>query len=138
MGFRTMTDDASRRPCPMCGESIAVEARKCRFCGEIVDDSPLPSQSGNDQMAWLIPLKNPQALMAYYLGLFSLIPCFPLGIAAFVLGILGLRHARRDPAVRGRVHAWIGIVLGGFFGLLWLAFTGLMIFVALVENNRVR
>jgi predicted RNA-binding Zn-ribbon protein involved in translation (DUF1610 family) len=26
-----------RRPCPMCGEMIPVEAAKCRFCGEIFD-----------------------------------------------------------------------------------------------------
>ncbi len=26
-----------RRPCPMCGEMIAREAVKCRYCGEIFD-----------------------------------------------------------------------------------------------------
>ncbi|MFN9372223.1 MAG: hypothetical protein ACK6D3_10115 [Planctomycetaceae bacterium] len=28
-----------RHPCPMCGESILVEAVKCRFCGELLDDA---------------------------------------------------------------------------------------------------
>src|SRR5262245_2399576 len=27
-----------RRPCPMCGEMIKVDAVKCRFCGEIFDE----------------------------------------------------------------------------------------------------
>ena len=28
-----------RRPCPACGESVIATAAKCRFCGEILDDS---------------------------------------------------------------------------------------------------
>ena len=28
----------NRRPCPMCGEMILVNAVKCRFCGEVFDD----------------------------------------------------------------------------------------------------
>jgi hypothetical protein len=28
-----------RRPCPMCGEMIKVDAAKCRFCGEIFDET---------------------------------------------------------------------------------------------------
>jgi predicted RNA-binding Zn-ribbon protein involved in translation (DUF1610 family) len=28
-----------RRPCPMCGEMIVATAVKCRFCGEILDDT---------------------------------------------------------------------------------------------------
>ncbi len=29
--------DANRKPCPMCGEMIVVNAAKCRFCGEVFD-----------------------------------------------------------------------------------------------------
>lgn len=29
--------EEARRPCPRCGESIAVRALKCRFCGAIFD-----------------------------------------------------------------------------------------------------
>jgi predicted RNA-binding Zn-ribbon protein involved in translation (DUF1610 family) len=29
----------ARRPCPMCGEMIVVGAAKCRFCGEIFDET---------------------------------------------------------------------------------------------------
>jgi len=31
-------DDGARRPCPICGESISVHARLCRFCNH-----PLPA-----------------------------------------------------------------------------------------------
>lgn len=30
-------DDLDRKPCPKCGEMIALNALKCRFCGEIFD-----------------------------------------------------------------------------------------------------
>ncbi len=29
----------SRRPCPMCGEMILTTAVKCRYCGEVFDES---------------------------------------------------------------------------------------------------
>lgn len=83
----------------------------------------------------LIPSRNGAALAAYYLGLFSLFPClgFFLGVAAVVLGIQGLRNERRDSAVRGGAHAWIGIICGGLFGLfnlLLLVFAAVGYFLA--------
>ena len=89
---------------------------------------PEPPPQG-DATGGVIPYKNPHALTAYYLGIFSLIPGlgFFLGIAAFVLGLLGLRTKKRHPEVRGTVHAWIGIVIGAVVVLLHLALIGLMI-----------
>ncbi|MBI4557955.1 MAG: DUF4190 domain-containing protein [Candidatus Hydrogenedentes bacterium] len=71
----------------------------------------------------LVPYRNGYALAAYYLGIFSLIPCAGLflGAAAVITGILGLRLARQRPEVRGKVHAWVGIVLGGLIVLLHFA-----------------
>lgn len=62
----------------------------------------------------LIPYKNPSGLIAYYLGVFSLIPCLGLilGPAAIVLGILGIGYANREPRAKGKGHAIAGIVLG--------------------------
>jgi hypothetical protein len=70
----------------------------------------------------IIPYKNVRALTAYYLGVFSAIPVLglPLGLAAFTLGILALRFRRKNPAAGGVVHAWIGILAGGFFSLVYL------------------
>lgn len=89
-----------------------------------------------DSTGGLIPYKNPQALIAYYLGLFSLFPLlgFFLAVPAFVLGIIGLKNRRRNPAVKGSVHAWIGIVMGAIFTVVW----GLVIvalILTLVFNN---
>lgn len=76
-----------------------------------------------DGTGGLIPYKNPHALIAYYLGLFSLFPCLGLllAIPAFILGIMGLQRVKANPVIRGTVHAWIGIIMGGLMTLVWSA-----------------
>ena len=67
-----------------------------------------------DATGGLIPYKNSQALIAYYCGVFSLIPglgCV-LGIVAVVLGVMGLQYAKKNPKAKGTGHAITGIVLG--------------------------
>jgi hypothetical protein len=118
-----MMAEPERIPCPVCGEMIMPAARVCRFCGEQLGDGSLSSDVEGDATGGIIPYKNPPALIAYYCGVFSIIPCFPIGIVAFVLGIKGLRNAKRHPQVRGQVHAWIGIIVGGLFGLIWTGVT---------------
>ena len=83
--------------------------------------APAPPKSGGG-LNVIIPYKNARALMAYYFGVFSVIPVLgiPLGLTAFILGILGLRFRRKHPGAGGVVHAWIGILVGGFFGLAYL------------------
>ena len=82
-----------------------------------------------DGTGGLIPFKNPKALIAYYLGIFSGLPLIglPIGVAAFVLGIMGLRDRARNPIIKGSVHAGIGIGCGGFFALLWTFVLVLMV-----------
>jgi hypothetical protein len=78
----------------------------------------------SDETGGVIPYKNPQALAAYYLAVASFIPCLAIitGPIALILGLKGLKRAKAEPWVRGTVHAWIGIILGGGLGLLNLAF----------------
>lgn len=74
-----------------------------------------PGAHQGDATGGLIPYKNWQALTAYYIGFISLLCCFaglPVGIAAIVLGVMGLQARAKDPVIKGSVHAWIGIVLG--------------------------
>ena len=80
-----------------------------------------PNATEGDGTGGIIPYKNPKALIAYYLGIFSGLPLigFPIGIAAFVLGVMGLRDRQRNPVIKGSIHAGIGIGCGGFFALLW-------------------
>ncbi len=67
-----------------------------------------------DATGGIIPYKNPHALVAYYCGIFSLIPCLGiiLGPIAVAFGVSGLRARKRRPAVRGLAHAWTAIFLG--------------------------
>ena len=80
---------------------------------------PMASSAAGSAVSMIIPYKNVQALIAYYLAVFSVIPCvgLVLGLAAFVLGLRGLKCARENPEAKGKVHAWIGIIVGGLFGL---------------------
>ncbi|MCE3016372.1 MAG: hypothetical protein ACK56W_14730 [Pirellula sp.] len=86
--------------------------------------NPLPNASNindRDATGGIIPYKNPKALIAYYLGILSGLPIIglPIGVAAFVLGIKGLKDRKKNPVIKGSAHAWIGIGCGGFFALLW-------------------
>lgn len=94
--------------------------------------------SDEDNTGGLIPYKNPQALIAYYLGIFSLVPILGLLLAvpAVVLGILGLRARNRKPAIKGSVHAWIGIVMGVLMTLLWGGVVLLGLFAAISSGVR--
>ncbi len=78
-------------------------------------------------MERMIPYKNPPALVAYYLGVFSIVVPF-MGIASLVMGFIGLAKHKKNPLVRGKGHALTGIILG------LLTATGWMILCAGVFN----
>ena len=86
------------------------------------------------------PPKNVHALIAASLGVLSMIPPLGalLGIPALVLGISGLCFQLRNPEAGGRVHAWIGIVLGGLFGFGYLAWIALVIVDGIVYRRLIR
>jgi predicted Zn finger-like uncharacterized protein len=90
------------------------EAPKSRKIARSVRRDP-----ASDAVSTLIPYKNGLALAAYYVGVFSLIPCagLLLGPIAFVLGILGFRYVRANPTAKGTGHAIAGIILGGLTAL---------------------
>ena len=87
--------------------------------GDKIPAYPPPHGQG-DATGGVIPYKNPYALTAYYLGLFGLLCCvtpLPLGLVPLVLGVIGLQKRAQNPAIKGSVHAWIGIVCGGISAL---------------------
>lgn len=90
---------------------------------------PLPVEQG-DATGGVIPYKNPHALTAYYLSIFGLFPLIGilLAIPAVILGISGLKKRKRNPVIKGSVHAWIGIVLGS----LSILYNGLIIVAMIV------
>ena len=87
-----------------------------------MNQAPPPQQQPPEILGGLIPRNGP-ALVAYYCGIFSFIPCLGviLGPVAFVFGILGLKTEKREPFRKGGVHSWVGIICGGLFGLINLA-----------------
>jgi hypothetical protein len=93
--------------------------------------APLPLPE--DPVEVLIPYRNPYALTSYYLGVFALIPCVGLflAIGAVVFGIVGLKVAAKQPTARGKVHAWVGIVLGTLILLAYAVFLLLGVIAAL-------
>ena len=74
-----------------------------------------------DSTGGIIPYKNGPALVAYYLGVFSILPGIGLLLAvpALILGIMGLRKRNANPIIKGTLHAWVGIIMGGIFTLVW-------------------
>ena len=78
---------------------------------------------GNDAASVIVPYKNVPALVGYYLGVFSLIPCIGgvLALGALPLGIIGLRKARANPGAHGTGHAIVAIVLGSIVLLAHIA-----------------
>jgi len=88
-----------------------------------------------DKTGGLIPYKNPAALAAYYLGILSGLPLLglPFGIAAFLLGLRGLKARKENPVIKGSVHAGIGVGCGCFFTLLWTVMLVLVAFAVLKE-----
>ena len=90
-----------------------------------------------DMMAHVIPARNVPALLSWYAGVFSLIPCLggPLGLTALVLGIIGLRLSRKPDIAVGFWHALFGLILGSLFGLLWLVLGIIMAYGAVQARN---
>lgn len=119
--------------CTKCGAKNQASHAACAACGFLLHGPPRPQVVVDDTLDGLIPAKNPLSLWAYYLAIFSLIPCLgiPLGIVAAVLGVKALRHAKEHPESKGEIHAWVGILLGGICALIYtLLIVGLVIAAA--------
>jgi hypothetical protein len=60
---------------------------------------------------------------------------FFLGVAAIPLGVSGLKQRKRNPVIRGGVHAWIGIVCGSLSVAVHLSVVILMVIAALGSHH---
>jgi hypothetical protein len=125
--------------CPKCGTENHDNNYKCTRCEEILHASAPPIViTSDDTLGGLMPSKNGPALASYYFGVFSVIPLLgiPLGITAFILGIKGLRKVREHPEVKGKVHAWVGIIAGGLFSLLYLILSLIPVLTVVLSRKR--
>jgi hypothetical protein len=118
--------------CSQCGQKHPENNHHCEKCQAPLHEplEPQPASNADDgTIGGLIPFRNAQALWAYYLAIFSLVPCIgiPLGISAVILGILGLRYLGTFPQARGKGHSLTGIILGGFCSLANIILLTLML-----------
>jgi hypothetical protein len=106
---------ARRRPREDDDEVEVVRPRRRRV---EVDEDYEERDEGNP-VSVIIPYKNARALIAYYLGIFSLIPIagLLLGPPAVLFGILGIRYVSKHPAAHGTGHALAGIIIGSLTSL---------------------
>lgn len=103
--------------CVQCGQELAAESAFCSRCGKAVTAPVVIVRDGLD---FFIP-RNTLALWSYYLGIFSLL-CGLTSLPAIVTGVMGLAYAGKHPEAKGVVHCWVGILVGAFSLLLFLAF----------------
>jgi hypothetical protein len=102
-----------------------------------VPPSAPPAATPANVGEFFVPYKNGCAVAAYYLGLFSFIPGIGilLGIPALILGIKGRALAVQHPEARGKVHAWVGIIMGGVFGVGQLILVLLVVFGLIMAHR---
>jgi hypothetical protein len=114
------------------GDSEPVRPRRRRDPDRLEDERryereyegrSIRRNDGEEVVSTIIPYRNVKALLAYYFGVFSLIPCLGnfLGPAAVILGCLGIAHVKKYPTAHGTGHAIAGIVLGALTTLLYWA-----------------
>lgn len=111
------TDKPKTKACPFCAEEIAIAARKCKHCGEFLDETPPMPISKTDT-----PRKTPSPERTiweghpsslYYLGHWILgvllLPLFGLGLILIVNAILD-RHTKLFILTNKRVMSKAGII----------------------------
>jgi hypothetical protein len=105
----------------MCGETIKTTAKKCRHCGEFLDEDLRERREAEDDpgpdpaLSMIVPIgATPLSIATSYLGLFGLL-CLPLGPIALIAGIFALKEIKNDPRQKkgGSVRAIVGMILGG-------------------------
>jgi len=98
--------------CCNCGRSQYSESLYCTQCGMSIRGN-VP-QFCAQKSSW-IPTRNPDAILAYYLGILSLLPF--LGIIPVFFAVKyaekALKKVKENPDIRGKKHAITGVIFCG-------------------------
>jgi predicted RNA-binding Zn-ribbon protein involved in translation (DUF1610 family) len=142
------------RECPFCAEKIKVSAKKCRYCGEILDRElrmAVKREKTQEAIRRMLVFKKEAggAKASLICGILGL--AFSWGLLGFVLGPLAIMlgvgakgELKKFPMLKGKEWANIGIILGAIGIVLSLAFIFFLagvyteIFKELRENNQPR
>ena len=107
-GVAPAAAEPPRRPCPRCGEMIAIGAAKCRFCNAIFDEK-LRSKKKKKGSGFFGPDDDKMTPLDWLLCIF----CGNIGcIVAIVYLSLGKPKAGKMLVVSICVQVLLGILLG--------------------------
>ena len=92
-------------------EWLATAKKRLAPPTRVEEMAPISHDEG--AMGHMVPTRNSSALTAYYLGVFALIPLFgaAFGIAAVILGIIGIKKSRKPEVGVGYWHGVVAVVL---------------------------
>ena len=108
------------KPCPFCAENILDQARKCRFCGEIIDRALAIAKDKQkirevQRASQIIDRYLPGSRPSLIMGILALI-LFPLsylfGPVSILMGLHAFRESKKNPHLEGVRFAKAGILLG--------------------------
>ncbi|WP_166820647.1 zinc ribbon domain-containing protein [Thalassoroseus pseudoceratinae] len=127
-------DRRRRVPCPVCGEQILARAKKCRYCGEVLDNSYFV---GVDSRATRTKLERFRKEIHGLGGFWIVIGSLGL-LAAIVLGNAP-RNNQFDPDILVVLVPltlfWIAVGVCMCLKQMWAVYTGLvMSYLSLIGN----
>lgn len=110
-----VVESVERRPCPMCGERVPVEAVTCRFCGERLKGKPRRFQAPH------------RGVLILVLGILSWAVCIVFGPVAWFLGTRDIKEMdagrmNADGRTLTQVGRCIGLAHCVLFGVLIIFF----------------